>query len=279
MRRLTLTIGLLLAVATGNDALAQQFSVFTEVTEPPLDSAPGEKPRVVARSLTLFHAGKVFDYMPPPIGELSVFEPAHRRFILLNGRRMIATTVTFEEIERMLETAKNETRNYTQQLARRNEPGSQAIIEPLNFTLNPQFSKQFDPVQKQLKLSSPRFSYSVECATPKSQEASTAYLNYADWAARLNYVLHPNSLFPAPRLILNESLKSRGLLPVNVALNVEFDSLVQRTAGHRFVWELGKDERHHINYWQSLQRRENLKWMNFRNYQRAVLKPQIQAAR
>lgn len=278
MCRLILISGLLLSAVVGNMASAQQFIVDTAVTEPPADPKPGERPRVVARSLTVFHAGKVFDYMPPPIGELSVYEPAHKRFVLLNGPRMIATTVTFEEIERHLETARNETRNYTQQLERRNEPGSQAIIEPLKFTLEPQFSQQFDPVQQKLQLNSPRYSYSVECAAPKVREASMAYLNFADWAARLNYALHPNSLFPAPRLILNENLKSRGLLPVNVALDVQFDSRVQRQADHKFTWEFNKQHRQHIDYWQSLLRREDVKWMNFRNYQRAVLKPQIQAA-
>lgn len=277
MSRTVIAISLLLNFALTSAASAQQFRVFTEVTEPTADPRPGDKPRVVARSLTLFHAGKVFDYLPSPVGEVSVFEPAHRRFVLFNGPKMIATTVTFAEIERLLETARNETQNYARQLERRNDPGAQAIVEPLKFALDPQFSQQFDPVQQQLTLRSPRFSYSVECATPETQEASGAYLNYADWAARLNYVLHPNSLFPAPRLQLNEQLKSHGLLPVSVALDVRFDSRVRRNAAHKFGWDLLKDDRQHINHWEYLMRGEKLEWMTFREYQRALLKAPAQA--
>ena len=239
MIRLILFTALLQWIVLTADTQAQQFRVFTEVTRPPVASETARgRPVVIARSLTLFHAGKVFDWLPPPVGEVTVFEPAHRRFVIFSGRKLIATTVTFDEIERLLSTARDETHNYTRQLERRDEPGSRAIIEPLQFQLDPKFAEQFDPAGQRLALRSRRFTYSVDCAAPVVREAAGAYLSYADWAARLNYVLHPSSLFPAPRLKLNDSLRSRGLVPVNVELHVRFDKPLCRIAGHRFGWQL-----------------------------------------
>lgn len=279
MFRLMLLSGLLLSTALSADIQAQQFRVFTEVTQPAANPESDDQPEVIARSLTLFHAGKVFDWLPPPVGEVTVFERSHRRFLIFNGRKLIATTVTFEEIERLLAAARDETHNYARQLEIRNEPNSRAIIEPLQFQLDPQFKETFNPTGRRLSLRSPRFVYSVDFAAPDMREAADAYLNYADWAARLNYVLHPRSLFPAPRLKLNESLRSRGLVPVNVELHVQFDKPLQWNAGHKFNWELESADRQHINHWESMLRKDSLKWMTFREYQREILRAPVQASR
>jgi hypothetical protein len=272
--------GLLLSLVLVADVEAQQFRVFTEVTQPSSDPETNDgRPDVIARSLTLFHAGKVFDWLPPPIGEVTVFEPAHRRFIIFNGRKLVKTTVTFDEIERLLATARDETHNYARQLEVRDEPGSKSIIEPLQFQLDPKFREQFDPTRQRLALRSPRFAYSVDCAIPAVPEASDAYLSYTDWAARLNYVLHPRSLFPAPRLKLNESLRGRGLVPVNVELHVRFDKPLQWNAGHRFSWKLEDADRQHINHWETVLRSDSLEWMTFREYQRVILRASTQAKR
>lgn len=279
MLRFTILAGLLGFALTDN-ADAQQFRVFTEVTQLSTDPVSNDdRTEVVARSLTLFHAGKVFDWLPPPVGEVTVFEPAHRRFIIFNGRKLVATTVTFDEIERLLASARDETHNYARQLEVRDEPGAKAIIEPLQFQLAPKFTEQFDPTEKRLVLRSPRFVYSVDCATPTEPEISNAYVSYADWASRLNYVLHPRSLFPAPRLKLNERLRGRGLVPVNVELNVRFDKPVQWNAGHRFSWKLEDGDRQHINHWETVLRSDSLEWMTFRKYQRVILKASTQARR
>ncbi|MGH7199902.1 MAG: hypothetical protein ACREJB_04815, partial [Planctomycetaceae bacterium] len=58
---------------------AQEFRIYTRVYDA---STTGEEPAVVTRSLSLFHAGKVYDYIDT-LGEVTVFEPAQDRVHIL----------------------------------------------------------------------------------------------------------------------------------------------------------------------------------------------------
>lgn len=256
---------------------AQQFRVYTKVSRIGID-VPEDKPEVIARSLTLFHAGKVYDYVPAA-GEVTVFEPAHERFIVFSSFQMLATTVTFEEIKRLLDSARDETRNYAQRMKERSDRESQSVVEPLLFQLAPKFVESYDDASHQLRLTSPRFAYAVECSDPEIPEALNAYLGYTDWAARLNHVLHPHSLYPEPRLRLNQALRAHQHIPSKVELQVAFDRPLHLQAEHRFDWTLNADDRQNINHWESLLKKSDMKEVSFREYQRAVILGSAQAKR
>ena len=108
MKRSSIIFGVILAIVAGlnstvlnSTASAQQFRVYTEVSIPPQNPEPGKmQGEVVARSLTIFHAGRVFDWLKTA-GEVTIFEPAHQRFVIFNGRKLIKTTIDFKEIDRM----------------------------------------------------------------------------------------------------------------------------------------------------------------------------------
>ena len=141
--RIRLSLALLTMAFSFSTSFAQQFSVTTKVVQPLPNAGPGEpQEEVVATSMTLFHAGKVFDWLPA-VGEVTVFEPAHQRFILFNGKRRVATTVTFEQIEQLLDSARDETTNYVQRLEARNEPDTRTVVGPLKFQLSPDFNEEF----------------------------------------------------------------------------------------------------------------------------------------
>lgn len=266
-----LCLGLLTVMATASTGVAQQFSVVTKVVQPLPDAAPGEpQEELVATSLTVFHAGKVFDYLPS-VGEVTVFEPAHKRFIIFNGKRMIATTVSFEQIQQLLDAARDETTSYVRRLEERGDADARSVVGPLKFQLRPQFREEFIAASKHLKLDSPQYAYQVDCGTAQVPEAAEEYLQFADWSARLNYVLHPRNQFPGPRLELNNSLKRRELIPLRVQVNVAFDRPWILEAQHRFVWGFHAQERQHIQHWESKLRDPNLKWVSFRDYQQTVL--------
>lgn len=271
-------VALLLSAILSSEAQAQQFRVYNRITQPQLDPDTGKtSDEVVARSLTLFHAGRVFDWLPS-VGEVTVFEPAHKRFIIFNGRRMIATRVSFEEIERLLALARDEIGNYTKRES--NGPAEQGIVEQLKFQLRPSFEKHFNPDAQLMKLTSPRFSYSAVGDAPRIPEALTTYLVYADWASRLNYVLHPRSVFPEPRLQLNQSLREHKLVPVTVQLrrgSVEQPEILQ--ANHRFAWKFDSQDREHIKHWDSKLHDEDLEWVSFRKYQQNILQMAADARR
>ncbi len=264
----------LLALLTGlhwpAPASAQQFRVYTQVKRITVDEQDNEHRELMARSVSLFYAGKVYDWIPV-VGEVTIFEPAQERFIVIGTRQMLVTFVPFDEIMRRLDQARDETKSYALQLRERSQREATQIAEPLLFQLSPQFQKQFEPATKQLVLSSPRFTYSVECQSSDIPESADAYLNYADWGARLNHVLHPQSLYPEPRLQLNQALRVHHQIPSKVQLRVAFDKPLHLLAEHRSDWELLSDDRQSINHWELLLKNENLKEVSFREYQRAVV--------
>ena len=66
---LKLSLAALLVMAAAVSAQAQQFKVTTRVIQPSLDEREPE--RVLSKSLTLFHAGRVYDLIPS-VGEVTV---------------------------------------------------------------------------------------------------------------------------------------------------------------------------------------------------------------
>lgn len=276
---LLVTLALALVAAESPFALAQQFRVYTEVSIPPQDPEPGKmQGEVVARSLTIFHAGRVFDWLKTA-GEVTIFEPAHQRFVIFNGRRLIKTTIDFKEIDRMLASARDETSNHAERLLSRNDRGAKTIAESLQFQLDPTFQKSFEQKSLFLDLSSPKLEYRVNCGTTPIPEAVEAYMEYADWTAKLNHVMHPRSLYPASRMKLNESLRRHQVLPVKVQLRVDFDQPVHLQADHRFAWQLEKIDRQSIQHWENKVDDPSIKNLAFRDYQKAILSQDMQAAR
>lgn len=281
MKRSTITLGILLLVSAGlsSVASAQQFRVYTEVSVPPQNPEPGKmQGEVVARSLTIFHAGRVFDWLKTA-GEVTIFEPAHKRFVIFNGRKMIKTTIDFKEIDRMLASARDETNNHAERLLSRNDRDAQTIATSLQFQLNPEFKYSFEQNSLMLDLDSPKLEYHVNCGTTPIPEAVEAYMEYADWTAKLNHVMHPRSLYPAPRMKLNESLRQHKVLPVKVQLRVDFDQPLHLQADHRFAWQLEKIDKQSIQHWENKVGDPSLQSLTFRDYQKAILNQGMQAAR
>ena len=274
-RRLSVFCIICVIASVTTEAVAQQFWVYTRVTRPvKADNKPADE--VVARSLTLFHAGQVYDWIPS-VGEITRLEPSHKRFSIISAKNMIATHVSFEEINRLIASAREETGNYANRLIDRGGRNAKSVAEPLLFQLNPKFKQSYSTESHELKLLSERFSYVVDCRESENPESLEAYLMYADWAARLNYALHPQTFFPEPRLELNRSLRKLKRIPAKVQLRVEFDRPIRLQADHQFGWKLRSDDRQRINHWETLFRNENLEWMSFRDYQKAMLTKTKQA--
>ncbi len=262
--------------------LAQQFRIYTTVSlKPstgPLATADGgsnvqpasAESAVVARSLTFFHAGRVYDYMDE-VGELIVFEPVHERFLVLSGTRLQATTVEFAEVNQFLRVVDKEADELEQSLGNRPDPVALQELSLLRFQRNPQFSAAFTPAGRRLSLTSELVEYDCRVAADVPAETVTAYLNWADWMARLNYILHAQAFLPQARIALNQQLRERSLFPLSVELTLRGKNSVSLQAEHSVRWELDMTDRSRITAWDRLLRDPRVQPLSFHEYQRSML--------
>jgi hypothetical protein len=251
----------------GAELSAQEFSVYTRIFN--LDHSPDKQP--VAFTRTLFHAGKVYDVIHGA-AEVTILEPAHQRILILNSDRQLLSVVDFDELKHLLRTAEERLAQRVRELEDQENP-PQPQIDALRFQLRPQFESHFDSREPRLRLRSKSISYDVVGPADVRPEEVAAYLNYADWMCRLNYVLHPQPLFPNVRLELNEKLKQRKLLPIEVTLQAKFEQPLNLKAEHSVTWSLDARGRQQIHHWESLLRDPKLQKVPLSEYQRIGLHP------
>jgi hypothetical protein len=250
---------------------AQEFRVFTRVYDV---TRPGNPDTPISHSTTLFHAGRVYDYVGPA-GELIVLDHANRRVTLLDTVRRVRTDVDFDEVNRLLKLSRRETLDLVDGLTR--EPGQAQPATVLRFYLDPKFDTVFDAERNELQLRSPHVVYRATCARLDEPARVEAYLRYADWAARLNHVLNPHAPYPAPRVALDEELRQRTLFPLEVTLELRTDTGERRyRAVHQTHWELNSTDRRKIHHWTTLLDDEvGTKRVTFLEYQRTVLTAKV----
>ncbi len=252
------------AAVAAAPAAAQDMSVYTTVSL----VGKSARPQIVARPLTLFHAGKVYDYMED-VGEVVIFEPIHNRFVVL-GPNYLAARVEQAELEQFLKVAEIEAHNYLRELQSSRDRKQTRLAALLAFQLAPQFEERSEP--DRLRLTAPLMSYDVRTARLAAPQLTAQYLTYADWAARLNFVLHPQATYPEPRLRLNASLRHKGLVPTTVELTSRADSEARvLRAEHRFEFELQAADKSHINQWERLLESDRVQWVGFHEYQQRMI--------
>lgn len=266
------TWGLILAVSlslsfSATPARAQEFRMYTLVYS---EQTEGEDPELVGRSVSLFHAGKVYDFVPEGEREVIIFEPSHHRFMVLSTSRELATTVHFDEITHLLKTAHAEIESRLAELAATGNPDDKEIAAALRFQLAPRFDESYDREKGRLALSSPQLNYRVGCAESKTTDLADVYARYADWVCRLNFLLHPRVLLPGPRLALNEALRREGVVPQEVVLEAEINAPIRLRAEHKTSWALTAADRTLIHGWESMLKSRTTRWVTFQEYQEQV---------
>jgi hypothetical protein len=277
MQRLPILWFALLGIcSTPAPSQAQELRVYTTIRDlstPAAAKNPDQAP-VLVRSLMLFHAGKVYDYIEPA-HEVTFFEPAHRRFTVLNLRRQLCSELTQDEIRQFLGLAEDEAHRRLGIETPDASPSTRKSLELVKFQVQPDFTTTFDAGKLQLSLTSPNFEYVVDGFKPPSSDIVEKYLHVADWTAQLNSVLRPQSLLPAPRLQLNEVLRERQILPSTVILRADTDPALHLQARHEWTWTFSKTDRQMIDDWDRHLLDQNLRKLPFRQFQQEMLKTEI----
>ena len=129
---------------TAGSCFGQEFRIYTKVYDETA-VAGGNAPdtSVVARSLTLFHAGRVYDYMQS-LGEVTIYEPMQDRFTILNTLRQLSTVVHTDEIKHLMQTAGKVARERIAGIRRGREGASSSTAKMLAFQLKPEFRNDFN---------------------------------------------------------------------------------------------------------------------------------------
>lgn len=268
-RRLAV-VAIFLCASFNGLAKGQDLRVHTTVRSL-TDKRPN--PPVLAESLTLFHAGRVYDYMEN-VGEVVIFEPLESKFTIL-GPDYIGTTVTFAEIQQFLNKSRSEAERVL------NEPANDAASKRLAGALRAQFSPAFKETVRadSIKLAGESLVYDITTAPAPKDTAWEAYIDYTDWAARLNFVLHPKSLYPDSRLEVNNALRKTRRLPVTVDLLGRLDREMHLRADHHYGWELQSIDRQFIDQWNTRRNAESVRWVTMHEYQNLLVARKTASAR
>ncbi len=256
-------------LGTESRGLANGFRVYTKVydMQVPTDDS---QPQVVGRSLTLFHAGKSYDYIKAA-GEVIIFDPANDQFIVLNTRNAVATTVDFDVVRVMLKERIAQMEHLINELEVSRADNAELVKNALRGQLAPNFQRAFDQDTGELSLRSPYCRYNVNCVTINDAAVVETYLQYADWTARLNCLLNPRAMFPEPRLELNESLRKLKRLPTSVELVARDEQTIHLKAEHKIGWKLESHDRILIHAWESMLKDKQTEFKTFREYQKGQL--------
>lgn len=262
-------LSLLLCCITSS-AMAQGLRVSSTVTDALRLNKSGRE-QVVANNFSLFQGGRVYDYVEAA-GEVVMFDRSAKRFTVLNLNRNVYTTITFAELKRLLDARAPKTQQYIKELQAQNSPGAERIVRMLTFQLNPEFESNYSESSGALSVAASSWKYCVSTQPWEDREQLKRYLEYTDWMAKLNFVLHPSSMFPEPRLALNAELrKLDGRVPVIVQLDRRPDERMVLRAEHQFVRNLTDHDRRLIGNWNAAVKSPETKELPFRNYQETIL--------
>jgi len=252
---------------------AQEMRVYTTVRNLRGSAVSEDRAPVVARSLTLFHAGKVYDYVEAA-KELTIFEPSHHRFTLLSERRRVATEVTQDEVRQFLNLVEQEGWKQLTTTTEQADAHQGKSLAWLKFQLKPEFDVQFDGAKNVLSLTERAARYHAELQAPPTKSAVESYLRFADATAELNSVLHTQAPLPRPRLALNTAMRDHELLPIVVELKA-MDDRLHLQARHEWTWKFQSRDRQLISGWESQLSDSGLRRITFRQYQQESMASEV----
>jgi hypothetical protein len=144
----------------------------------------------VSRSVTIFQAGLVYDFLSNP-GEVIIFNKADRRFILLDMDRRVRSEISMDDVRDFVNRVK-------QRMA-----GHPSLS--VRWLADPVFEESYNAERSELTLKSPSIVYQAQL---KSTDPAVAaqYHEFSDWYARFNLALDPKSRPPFPRMMLNDAI-------------------------------------------------------------------------
>jgi hypothetical protein len=210
--------------------LADDFRIETKVFV-------GKDKSPLSQTTTLFKAGYVYDYLSSPSNpeQVAVLDKQHGRFILLDHTRKLKTEIKSEDVLA-----------FARQCQTLSAKSSNAFLK---FAADPEFETDFS-ADGELTLSSQFINYKLQTQPANTPEAAQQYREFSDWYARFNAMSNPESTPPFARLVVNDELATRGLVPTEVQLTISAPGKLGRTVAlrseHHVSWRLLKRDEEKI---------------------------------
>lgn len=257
---------ILIVTSAGSAALAQDYRILTEIKTTP----PKGRPKITGRMLSIFHAGQTYDRVDG-MDVVTIYQPALRQFTLFSAAHQQVTHISFKEISASLQKFDDSARDYIAHLKKKGDRASLRTIEALQFRLTPKFNERYDAKQGDLFMTSKRVSYTVHCSLMKGidPEITSDYIQYADWMARLNSLMHAQAMFPEPRLKVNAALQARRVMPLKVERE-DVPTGLRQSASHKIRWKLTKADKQSIFHWNQLLNDPDMVQVTFEKFRSAI---------
>lgn len=163
----------------------------------------GDAAEPVAHNLTLFHAGRVYDFVLVDDQETSItiYDPRNSQFVLLLPERSVKTVIDAGELLKFTSFFKVR--------------GSNSEDPLVKFCSVPEFTEVFDESTLEVTLTGDRMSYRVRGLEPPESSVLQEYRQFNDWFTRLNSA-RPGAMPPFARLELNKATANKQIIPVMV---------------------------------------------------------------
>lgn len=218
----------LLVWATVGPVGAAEFRIESRIYQ-------GKDKQPLSRSLTLFHAGVIYDYLDEP-KRVAVLDPKGGRFILLDPQRKLRAEVKTSDVRRFTDGLQ--------------ELLTKSGSAQARFQARPSFAVDWNEPSGVLSLTSETLSYTVDARPAPSAEVAEQYREFCDWCAQLNALLSPAGSPPFARFALDRELVGRSLVPKQVSLHVGGmlgSPTVKMHSEHEFAWRLLDADRRRID--------------------------------
>ncbi|RCS46067.1 hypothetical protein DTL42_16395 [Bremerella cremea] len=197
---------------------AADFQVSTRLYE-------GNNPNPAITLETIFKGEKVYDVITTAPRQVTIIDFEAGLVTLLDPQRQVKVTLRTQEI--LENSAYFKTKG--------NFPDN-----PLwNFLRDPEFSTQYDPQMKLLKMEGGPITYEVDLDLIDQQPLADTYSRFCDWAAQLNFVTGIGGL-PQARMELNNQIGSKGAVPREVRKTVRYSDPAKSSfarSTHDYQWK------------------------------------------
>jgi hypothetical protein len=196
----------------------------------------GDEKQPVGGSVTLFADDVVYDVLTGQ-REITVFDRAHGRFVLLDPAHRHRTEIGMARLRQAIEQLQSWA--YGQQ-------------DPfLRFLAAPKFDRQGLNASGEMEFASPWATYLVLPQEVANSEIARAYREFSNGYCALNTLANPGGRPPFARMIVNDALGQKNLIPrqVTLILRPKEAAAAKRTvirSEHQFTPRLSAADRQQI---------------------------------